>query len=176
LVKSLHYRGGAGIAKQKPAGEEAPLILGYEVYNSEGEKIGQVEETYHGVTGLVEWMVVRGDGSAGRRVFLPLKTAQIQDGKVYIPYSKEEVMTAPEPEDGGHIPEEAERWLYAHQESQAPDNPTSPRKCTDSSRGRGLGRDIIQSNLMVYAQVSTSSIRATSFSSLYHIEGVEIFF
>jgi sporulation protein YlmC with PRC-barrel domain len=97
------------------------LILGYEVYNSEGEKIGQVEETYHGVTGLVEWMGVRGDGSAGRRVLLPLKTAQIQDGKVNIPYSKEEVMTAPEAEDGGHIPEEAERWLYAYQESQAPE-------------------------------------------------------
>jgi sporulation protein YlmC with PRC-barrel domain len=109
------------MAKQKPAGEEAPLILGYEVYNSEGEKIGQVEETYHGVTGLVEWMGVRGDGSAGRMVLLPLKTAQVQEGKVYIPYSKEEVMTAPEPDDDGHVPEEAERWLYAHQESQAPE-------------------------------------------------------
>jgi hypothetical protein len=109
------------MAKQRSAGEEAPLILGYEVYNSEGEKIGQVEETYYGVTGLVEWMGVRGDGSAGRRVLLPLKTAQIQDGKVYIPYAKEEVMTAPEAEDGGHISEEAERWLYAHQESQAPE-------------------------------------------------------
>jgi hypothetical protein len=54
LVKSPHYRGGAGMAKQRSAGEEAPLILGYEVYNSEGEKIGQVEETYYGVTGLVE--------------------------------------------------------------------------------------------------------------------------
>ncbi len=109
------------MAKQKPAGEEAPLILGYEVYNSEGEKIGQVEETYHGVTGLVEWMGVRGDGSAGRMVLLPLKTAQIQEDKVYIPYSREEVMTAPEPDDDGHVPEEAERWLYAHQESQAPE-------------------------------------------------------
>jgi sporulation protein YlmC with PRC-barrel domain len=75
------------MAKQKSAGEEDPLILGYEVYNSEGEKIGQVEETYHGTTGLVEWMGVRGDGSAGRLVLLPLKTAQIQDGKVYVPYS-----------------------------------------------------------------------------------------
>jgi sporulation protein YlmC with PRC-barrel domain len=109
------------MAKQKSAGEEDPLILGYEVYNSEGEKIGQVEETYHGTTGLVEWMGVRGDGSAGRLVLLPLKTAQIQDGKVYIPYSKEEVMTAPELDDDGHVPEEAERWLYAHQESQAPE-------------------------------------------------------
>jgi hypothetical protein len=112
------------MAKQRSAGEEAPLILGYEVYNvynPEGEKIGLVEETYHGVTGLVEWMGVRGDGSAGRRVLLPLKTAQIHDGKVYIPYTKEEVMTAPEVEDSGHIPEEAERWLYAHQESQAPE-------------------------------------------------------
>jgi sporulation protein YlmC with PRC-barrel domain len=97
------------------------LILGYEVYNSEGEKIGQVEETYHGVTGLVEWMGVRGDGSAGRMVLLPLKTAQIQEDKVYIPYSKEEVMTAPEPDDDCHVPEEAERWLYAHQESQPPE-------------------------------------------------------
>jgi hypothetical protein len=109
------------MAKQRSAGEEAPLILDYEVYNSEGEKIGQVEETYHGVTGLVEWMGVRGDESAGRRVLLPLKTAQTQDGKVYIPHSKEEVISAPEPEDGGHIPEEAQRWLYAHQESQAPE-------------------------------------------------------
>ena len=97
------------------------MILGYEVYNSEGEKIGQVEETYHGVTGLVEWMGVRGDGSAGRLVLLPLKMAQIQGGKVYIPYSKEEVMTAPELDDDGHVLEEAERWLYAHQESQAPE-------------------------------------------------------
>jgi hypothetical protein len=108
-------------AKQKSAGEEDPLILGYGVYNSEGEKIGQVEETYHGTTGLVEWMGVRGDGSAGRLVLLPLKTAQIQDGKVHIPYSKEEVMTALEPDEAGHVPEEAERWLYAHQESQAPE-------------------------------------------------------
>jgi hypothetical protein len=28
-------------------------------------------------------------------------------------------MTAPEPDDDGHVPVEAERWLYAHQESQA---------------------------------------------------------
>jgi hypothetical protein len=54
-------------------------------------------------------------------VLLPLKTAQIRDGKVHIPYSKEEVMTAPELNDDGHVPEEAERWLYAHQESQAPE-------------------------------------------------------
>jgi hypothetical protein len=109
------------MAKQKSAGEEDPLILGYEVYNSEGEKIGQVEEPYHGTTGLVEWVGVRGDGSAGRLVLLPLKTAQIQNGKVYIPCSKEEVMTAPELDDDGHVPAEAERWLYTHQESQAPE-------------------------------------------------------
>jgi sporulation protein YlmC with PRC-barrel domain len=109
------------MAKQKSAGEEYPLILGYEVYNSDSEKIGQVEETYHGTTGLVEWLGVRGDGSARRLVLLPLKTAQIQGSKVYIPYSKEEVMTAPEPDDDGHVPVEAERWLYAHQKSQAPE-------------------------------------------------------
>ena len=109
------------MAKQKSAGEEDPLILGYEIYNSEGEKFGQVEETYHRTTGLVEWIGVRGDGSAGRLVLLPLKTAHIQYGKVYIPYSKEEVMTALELDDDGHVPEEAERWLYSHQESQAPE-------------------------------------------------------
>jgi hypothetical protein len=50
-----------------------------------------------------------------------MKTTQIQHGRVYIPYSKEEVMTAPELDDDGHVPEEAERWLYAHQKSQAPE-------------------------------------------------------
>ena len=30
-------------------------------------------------------------------------------------------MSAPEAEDGGHIPEEAEQWLYAHQEPQSPE-------------------------------------------------------
>src|SRR5918992_4794207 len=102
------------MAKQRSAGEEDPLILGYEVYNSEGEKIGQVEETYQGVTGLVEWMGVRGDGSAGRMVLLPLKTAQIQEGKVYIPYSKEEVLTAQEPVDVVQVLEKAERGFYGN--------------------------------------------------------------
>jgi sporulation protein YlmC with PRC-barrel domain len=124
------------MAKQRSAGEEAPLILGYEVYNSEGEKIGLVEETYHGVTGLVEWMGVRGDGSAGRRVLLPLKTAQIQEGKVYIPYTKEEVMTAPEAQEGVHNPDEAERWLYAHQGSQTPEQ----QSVTDMWKSRKASR------------------------------------
>jgi uncharacterized membrane protein YqjE len=109
------------MAKHRSGNEEITLIRGNEVYTSQGEKIGQVEETYYGVSGLVEWIAVWGDGLAGRRVLLPLKMAQIRDGKVYVPYSKEEVMSAPEAEDGGHIPEEAERWLYAHQESQAPE-------------------------------------------------------
>jgi uncharacterized membrane protein YqjE len=107
------------MAKHRSGNEEITLIRGNEVYTSQDEKIGQVEETYYGVSGLVEWIAVWGDGLAGRRVLLPLKMAQIRDGKVYVPYSKEEVMSAPEAEDGGYIPEEAQRWFHVRHESQS---------------------------------------------------------
>lgn len=102
------------MAKYRTGNNESDLIQGNAVYSSEGERIGQVEEAYYGVTGRVEWIGVSGDGLSGRRVLLPLKTAQIIDSSVYLPYSKQEAMSAPDDSDEGDIPEEAERWLYSH--------------------------------------------------------------
>jgi uncharacterized membrane protein YqjE len=106
------------MARYRTGNNESDLIQGNTVYSSEGEKIGQVEEAYYGVTGRVEWIGVTGDGLAGRGLLLPMKTAQVRSGSIYLPYSTQEAMSAPDDIDGGDVPEEAERWLYAHYDSQ----------------------------------------------------------
>jgi hypothetical protein len=84
------------MARYRTGNNEPDLIQGNTVYSSEGEKIGRVEEAYYGVTGRVEWIGVTGDGLAGRGLLLPMKTAQVRSGSIYLPYSTQEAMSAPD--------------------------------------------------------------------------------
>jgi hypothetical protein len=62
-----------------------------------------------------------GEGLAGRRLLLPMKTAQVRDSNFYLPYSRQEATSAPDDTDEGDIPEEAERWFYSHYDSPPSD-------------------------------------------------------
>jgi uncharacterized protein (TIGR02271 family) len=94
--------------------ERLETMKGSTVYDSNGEKIGSVEEVYvHYQTSEPEWIGL-GTGLLGtKRVVVPAATADAQADGIAVPYSKDQVKDAPDI-DGDSISQEAESALYAH--------------------------------------------------------------
>ena len=87
---------------------------GTEVVDQDGEKIGAVEDVYY-VEGSdqAEWIGI-GTGLFGlKRRVVPVDGAQLEDGALRVPYSKEQVKDSPDVDDET-ISEDDERALYAY--------------------------------------------------------------
>ena len=89
---------------------------GQTVYSSDGDKIGSVEEIFYDEeTNQPEWVSV-GTGFLGRNTALvPLQGATLEEGGLYIRFSKEQVQGAPDVDmTGDEISQESESELYSH--------------------------------------------------------------
>lgn len=94
--------------------QEFEQARGRPVYGSDGDKIGDVDELFYDQdTREPEWLGI-GTGIVGqKRLLVPVRRAELKDGRISVPYTADRVKATPEIE-GGEISQETERALYAH--------------------------------------------------------------
>ena len=111
---------------------------GSSVVDSDGDKIGTIEEIYMDTeTGKPEWLAVK-TGLFGMKLsFIPIAEASETGGGVRVPYDQAQVKDAPAVEPDGELSQEEEANLYRHYGlgySEAR---------SDSGLPRGNGRDTV---------------------------------
>jgi uncharacterized protein (TIGR02271 family) len=97
------------------ATEEITRLRGATLVDSEGSKIGSIDEIYADQeTGKPEWMAVRTGLFGTRLTFVPLAEAQTTGDEVRVPYDKSQVKDAPNVDPDGELSQDEESRLYAH--------------------------------------------------------------
>jgi uncharacterized protein (TIGR02271 family) len=88
---------------------------GSSAVDSDGEKIGTIEEIYMDTeTGKPEWLAVK-TGLFGMKLsFIPVADASASNGDVQVPYDKAQIKDAPNVEPDGDLSQEEEANLYRH--------------------------------------------------------------
>src|SRR5215207_6799436 len=95
--------------------EEVGSWRGRNAVDSDGDKIGKIEEIYMDAeTGKPEWLAVK-TGLLGSKVsFIPIVGAREAGGEVRVPYDKQQVKDAPNAEPDGELSQQEEASLYRH--------------------------------------------------------------
>jgi uncharacterized protein (TIGR02271 family) len=98
-----------------PTTEEATRWRGQDLVDSNGDKIGKINDVYLDAdTDRPEWLAVT-TGLFGSNVsFVPTAEANEHDGHIHVPYSKDQVKDAPNAEADGALSQQEEAQLYAH--------------------------------------------------------------
>jgi uncharacterized protein (TIGR02271 family) len=94
--------------------EDVAALRGAPVYDSAGDKIGQVEEIYYDErSGRPEWLGI-GTGFFGtKRVLVPLTGARLDPDAVTVGYARDQVKDSPDI-DSDELSPELERELYTY--------------------------------------------------------------
>jgi uncharacterized protein (TIGR02271 family) len=94
---------------------EAYEWRGREVVDTQGDKVGSLEEIYLDTgSGRPEWATVKTGLLGMKHSFVPLRDANPVGGKVVVPYSKEQVKDAPSVDPDGDLSPAEEERLYRH--------------------------------------------------------------
>ena len=94
---------------------EAYEWRGRDVVDSNGDRIGSLEEVYLDTdSGRPEWATVNTGLFGMKQSFVPLRDAEPARGKVAVPYSKDQVKGAPTVDPDGELSTEEEQRLYGH--------------------------------------------------------------
>ncbi len=90
-------------------------VIGQDVYDSSGEKIGSAAEVYlDDETGQPEWVTVRTGLFGTKESFVPIRDADLTDEGVRVPVSKSQVKDAPKIDTDGHLSPQEEQELYRY--------------------------------------------------------------
>jgi uncharacterized protein (TIGR02271 family) len=90
-------------------------VIGQDVYDESGEKIGSAAEIYlDDETGQPEWVTVRTGLFGTKESFVPIRDADLTDDGVRIPVSKARVKDAPKIDTDGHLSPQEEQELYRY--------------------------------------------------------------
>jgi uncharacterized protein (TIGR02271 family) len=90
-------------------------VIGRDVYDESGEKIGSASEVYlDDETGQPEWVTVRTGLFGTKESFVPIRNADLTDDGVRIPVSKTQVKDAPKIDAEGHLSPQEEQELYRY--------------------------------------------------------------
>jgi uncharacterized protein (TIGR02271 family) len=90
-------------------------VIGKDVYDESGEKIGTASEVYlDDQTGLPEWVTVRTGLFGTRETFVPIRGADLTDDGLRVHVDKDRVKDAPKIDAEGHLSPEEERELYRY--------------------------------------------------------------
>jgi len=88
-------------------------VIGQDVYDESGEKIGSAGEVYlDDETGEPEWVTVRTGLFGTKESFVPIRDADLTNDGVRVPVSKTKVKDAPKIDTDGHLSPEEEQELY----------------------------------------------------------------
>ena len=89
--------------------------VGTDAYGVNGDKIGAIDAIYYDdQTGRPEWMAIRTGFFGLNTSFAPIAGATARDGRLRLPYSKDQVKDAPNVAPNGHLSAGEERDLFEH--------------------------------------------------------------
>jgi uncharacterized protein (TIGR02271 family) len=95
--------------------ETISRVIGQDVYDEAGEKIGSASEVYlDDETGQPEWVTVRTGLFGTKESFVPIRNADLTNDGVRVPVSKARVKDAPKIDTDGHLSPEEEQELYRY--------------------------------------------------------------
>ncbi|SNR70600.1 DUF2382 domain-containing protein [Blastococcus mobilis] len=90
-------------------------VIGQDVYDESGEKIGSAAEVYlDDETGQPEWVTVRTGLFGTKESFVPIRNADLTDDGLRVPVSKDQVKDAPKIDTEGHLSPQEEEELYRY--------------------------------------------------------------
>ena len=91
-------------------------LSGTAVYGSDGEKVGHAGQVYiDDDSGQLEWVTVNTGLFGTNESFVPLRTAELTDEGLSVPYAKDHIKDAPNVDpDNGHLDRDEEQRLYQH--------------------------------------------------------------
>jgi uncharacterized protein (TIGR02271 family) len=95
--------------------ETISRVIGQDVYDESGEKIGSAAEVYlDDETGQPEWVTVRTGMFGTKESFVPIRNADLTNDGVRVPVSKGKVKDAPKIDTDGHLSPQEEDELYRY--------------------------------------------------------------
>jgi sporulation protein YlmC with PRC-barrel domain len=95
--------------------ETISRVIGQDVYDASGEKIGSASEVYlDDESGQPEWVTVKTGLFGTKESFVPIRDADLTDNGVRVPVSKDQVKDAPKVDTDGHLSPQEEQELYRH--------------------------------------------------------------
>jgi uncharacterized protein (TIGR02271 family) len=90
-------------------------VIGQDVYDESGAKIGSAAEVYlDDETGQPEWVTVKTGLFGTKESFVPIRNADLTDDGVRVPVSKDRVKDAPKIDTDGHLSPQEEEELYRY--------------------------------------------------------------
>src|SRR3954447_19497837 len=90
-------------------------VIGQDVYDESGDKIGSASEVYlDDDTGQPEWVTVRTGLFGTKESFVPIRNADLTNDGVRVPVSKSQVKDAPKIDTDGHLSPQEEQELYRY--------------------------------------------------------------
>jgi uncharacterized protein (TIGR02271 family) len=104
-----------GANKNMIGTETLDRVIGQDVYDQSGEKIGSASEVYlDDETGQPEWATVRTGLFGTKESFVPIRNADLTSDGLRVSVSKEQVKDAPKIDTDGHLSPEEEEELYRY--------------------------------------------------------------
>ncbi|SDO01188.1 DUF2382 domain-containing protein [Geodermatophilus sp. DSM 45219] len=95
--------------------EAISRVIGKDVYDQSGDKIGSASEVYlDDESGQPEWVTVKTGLFGTKESFVPLQGADLTDDGVRVPVSKAQVKDAPKVDTDGHLSPQEEQELYQY--------------------------------------------------------------
>jgi uncharacterized protein (TIGR02271 family) len=90
-------------------------VIGRDVYDETGSKIGSASEVYlDDQTGQPEWVTVKTGLFGTKESFVPIRDADLTDDGVRVHVSKDKVKDAPQIDTDGHLSPQEEEQLYQY--------------------------------------------------------------
>ena len=95
--------------------ETLDRVIGRDVYDESGSKIGSASEVYlDDQTGQPEWVTVKTGLFGTKESFVPIRDADLTDDGVRVHVSKDKVKDAPKIDTDGHLSPQEEEELYRY--------------------------------------------------------------
>jgi uncharacterized protein (TIGR02271 family) len=90
-------------------------VVGADVYDTDGDKIGTASEVYlDDESGQPEWVTVKTGLFGTKESFVPIREADLTNDGVRVPVSKAQVKDAPKIDTDGHLSPQEEQELYRY--------------------------------------------------------------
>ena len=95
--------------------ETLDRVIGRDVYDESGNKIGSASEVYlDDQTGQPEWVTVKTGLFGTKESFVPIRDADLTDDGVRVHVTKDKVKDAPTIDSDGHLSPQEEEQLYTY--------------------------------------------------------------
>ncbi len=90
-------------------------VIGRDVYDEDGNKIGSASEVYlDDQTGRPEWVTVKTGLFGTKESFVPIRDANLTDDGLRVPIGKDRIKDAPKIDTDGHLSPQEEEELYRY--------------------------------------------------------------